>query len=105
MNRKGGTHLSKQDRNVIRDGLAINLTLKEITTSLDKDERTISKEIKKRRNTEEVSLLTLLRLKTFMKMEKRFVTFFIVILILLIKRVRLKRITSSFVMSFQKEHL
>lgn len=50
MNRKGGTHLSKQDRNAIRDGLAINLTLKEIATSLDKDERTISKEIKKRRN-------------------------------------------------------
>lgn len=50
MNTKGGTHLSKQDRNTIQESLAKDLSLKEIATRIGKDERTISKEIKKRRN-------------------------------------------------------
>lgn len=50
MNKLGGTHLSKQDRNIIRDALATNKTCHEIALLVGKDDRTISKEIKNRRN-------------------------------------------------------
>ena len=50
MNRKGGTHLSKEDRKIIYESLVENKSCKEIAKLIDKDERTISKEIKKRRN-------------------------------------------------------
>lgn len=48
MNTKGGTNLSKQDRNMIKDCLAQNKTCHETAKLIGKDERTISKEIKKR---------------------------------------------------------
>lgn len=50
MNRKGGTHLSKEDKKRIYESLVENKSCKEIAKLIDKDKRTISKEIKKRRN-------------------------------------------------------
>ena len=50
MNIKGGTHLSKQDRNMIKDCVAQNKTCHETAKIVGKDERTISKEVKKRRD-------------------------------------------------------
>ena len=53
MNRKGGTHLSLIDRNLIFEGLIKNMKLNDIAKLIDKDPRTISKEIKKRRQRDE----------------------------------------------------
>ena len=49
MNIKGSAHLTKEDRRTIRDSLAQGLKLKEIAALLGKDERTVSKEIMRRR--------------------------------------------------------
>ena len=49
MNKKGSKHLLKANRNTIQECLAKNTPLKEISKLIDKDERTISKEIAKRR--------------------------------------------------------
>ena len=49
MNRKGSAHLTKESRRTIRDSLAEGLKLKEIAALVGKDERTVSKEIMKRR--------------------------------------------------------
>lgn len=49
MNRIGGTHLTRQDRISIEKYLENNYTCYKIAELLDKDERTISKEIMKRR--------------------------------------------------------
>lgn len=53
MNRKGGTHLTLQDRMFIEKCLTNNMSCFQIASQLDKDERTISKEIKKRRKPKE----------------------------------------------------
>ena len=49
MNKKGAKHLSLSERISIEVGLAKELSCKEIAISLEKDDRTISKEVKKRR--------------------------------------------------------
>lgn len=49
MNKKGSAHLTREDRRTIRDSLARGLKLKEIAALVGKDERTVSKEIMKRR--------------------------------------------------------
>lgn len=49
MNRLNGSHLTKNDRVTIQELLASNSTCKAIAIELNKDDRTISKEIKKRR--------------------------------------------------------
>lgn len=49
MNRKGGTHLTLQDRMFIEKCLTNNMSCFQIASQLDKDERTISKEIKKKK--------------------------------------------------------
>lgn len=50
MNTPGGTHLTKQDRNIIQESLALNKTAKYISSLIDKSDRTVSNEIFKRRN-------------------------------------------------------
>ena len=49
MNKKGSAHLTKENRRDIRDSLAQGRKLKEIAALVGKDERTVSKEIMKRR--------------------------------------------------------
>lgn len=49
MNKLNGTHLTKYDRVKIQELLASNTNCKSIAAELNKDDRTISKEIKKRR--------------------------------------------------------
>ena len=49
MNTKGSAHLTREGRRAIRDSLAEGLKLKEIAALVEKDERTISKEIMKGR--------------------------------------------------------
>lgn len=49
MNRKGSKHLSQEDRKTIERMLNDDELCKTIATGLDKDERTISREIKSRR--------------------------------------------------------
>lgn len=53
MNRKGGSHLTLQDRMLIEKCLTNQMSCSQIASQLDKDERTISKEIKKRRTSKE----------------------------------------------------
>lgn len=53
MNKKGGTHLTIQDREFIEACLAKSMKCSTISKLLDKDERTISKEILKRRKPKE----------------------------------------------------
>lgn len=49
MNKLNGTHLTKSDRVKIQELLASNTNCKSIAAEIGKDDRTISKEIKKRR--------------------------------------------------------
>ena len=50
MNKEGSTHLTKVERKLIEQFLGDNLSCNEIAQRLQKDPRTISREIKKRRN-------------------------------------------------------
>lgn len=50
MNKEGSTHLTKPERKLIEQFLNDNLGCNEIALRLDKDSRTISREVKKRRN-------------------------------------------------------
>lgn len=48
MNKNGGKHMTLKDRTMIETMLTMGLKLKDISIAIDKDERTISKEIQKR---------------------------------------------------------
>ena len=50
MNKKGSTHLTKEEREVIEEKLNEGQKCKEIAAILGKDERTVSREVQKRRN-------------------------------------------------------
>lgn len=50
MNRLGSLHLTRNDRVKIQEDLGKGLSLKDVATDVAKDERTVSKEVRKRRN-------------------------------------------------------
>lgn len=50
MNKSGSTHLTKEERMILEDKLNEGMKCKEIATILGKDERTVSREVKNRRN-------------------------------------------------------
>lgn len=53
MNKKGGIHLSLHNRKTIEKALNVGMNCKSIARQVNKDERTVSKEIKKRRDRKE----------------------------------------------------
>lgn len=52
MNKKGSQHMTAKDRVFIEQALKLNMKCKEIAKNIDVDERTVSKEIQKRRRCE-----------------------------------------------------
>ncbi len=72
MNKLGGYHLLKEERNTIQEQLALNKSCKEIADLLNKNDRTISKEIKNRRTKKKNGRYIYNKFKTECKIVNRF---------------------------------